>query len=127
MAAVSSSRRQSIPGRIGKVACGVCRNGDDAGNFDDIAGVEVTDFSDLPRGFSRLRIAEQRYAVFTHGDHISSIRRTVNTIWNHWLPISGSSRHMNCRDYARPQRGRSSSMQADTSIRCLHMQLDIDG
>jgi len=79
----------SIPGRIGKVAYGVCCNGDDAGNFDYIAGVEVTDFSDLPREFSRVRIPEQKYAVFTHAEHISTIRRTVNTIWNHWLPMSG--------------------------------------
>ena len=78
-----------IPVRIGKVAYGVCCNGDDAGNFDYIAGVEVTDFSDLPREFARVRIPEQRYAVFTHKDHISTIRRTVNTIWNHWLPASG--------------------------------------
>jgi AraC family transcriptional regulator len=27
--------------------------------------------------------------VFTHADHISTIRRTVNTIWNRWLPQSG--------------------------------------
>jgi len=78
-----------IPGRIGRVAYGVCCNGDDAGNFDYIAGVEVSDFSDLPREFAKVRIPEQRYAVFTHGDHISTIRRTVNTIWNHWLPASG--------------------------------------
>jgi len=78
-----------IPGRIGKVAYGVCCNGDDAGNFDYIAGVEVSDLSDLPREFAKVRIPEQRYAVFTHGDHISTIRRTVNTIWNHWLPASG--------------------------------------
>ncbi|SHK06999.1 AraC family transcriptional regulator [Bradyrhizobium lablabi] len=78
-----------IPGRIGKVAYGVCCNGDDAGNFDYIAGVEVLDFSDLPREFASVRIPEQRYAVFTHRDHISTIRRTVNTIWNHWLPASG--------------------------------------
>ena len=71
---------ENIPGRIGKVAYGVCCNGDDAGNFDYIAGVEVSDFSDLPREFSRVRIPEQRYAVFTHRDHISTIRRTVNTI-----------------------------------------------
>jgi AraC family transcriptional regulator len=79
---------ESIPGRVGRVAYGVCCNGDDSGNFDYIAGVEVSDFSDLPREFSRVRIPEQRYAVFTHRDHISSIRRTVNTIWNHWLPAS---------------------------------------
>jgi AraC family transcriptional regulator len=79
----------NIPGRIGPVAYGVCCNGDDAGNFDYIAGVEVSDFSDLPREFSRVRIAEAKYAVFTHSEHISTIRRTVNTIWNHWLPASG--------------------------------------
>ena len=78
-----------IPGRIGKVAYGVCCNGDDAGNFDYVAGVEVSDFSDLPREFSPVRIPGQRYAVFAHKDHISTIRRTVNTIWNHWLPASG--------------------------------------
>ena len=71
------------------MAYGVCCNGDDTGNFDYIAGVEVSDFSDLPREFSRVRVPEQRYAVFTHRDHISTIRRTVNTIWNNWLPAAG--------------------------------------
>jgi AraC family transcriptional regulator len=80
---------QSFPGRIGQVAYGVCCNGDDAGNFDYVAGVEVADFSDLPRDFSRVRIPEQRYVVFIHTEHISTVRRTVNTIWNHWLPQSG--------------------------------------
>jgi len=80
---------ENIPGRVGQVAYGVCCNADDAGNFDYIAGVEVTDFSDLPREFAHVRIPEQKYAVFTHGDHISTIRRTINTIWNHWLPSSG--------------------------------------
>jgi AraC family transcriptional regulator len=79
----------NVPGRIGKVAYGVCCNGDDAGNFDYIAGVEVTDFSDLPHEFQSVRIPEQRYAVFTHPDHVSTIRRTINTIWNQWLPGSG--------------------------------------
>jgi AraC family transcriptional regulator len=80
---------ESLPGRIGPVAYGVCCNADDSGNFDYIAGVEVADFSDLPREFSRVRIPAQRYAVFTHSDHISTIRRSFNTIWNHWLPSSG--------------------------------------
>jgi AraC family transcriptional regulator len=78
-----------LPARIGKVAYGVCCNGDDAGNFDYVAGVEVADFSDLPREFSRVRIPEQKYAVFTHSEHISTIRRTVGAIWNQWLPQSG--------------------------------------
>jgi AraC family transcriptional regulator len=79
----------NIRDRVGKVAYGVCCNGDDSGNFDYIAGVEVSDFSDLPREFARVRIPAQKYAVFTHSEHISTIPRTVNTIWNHWLPASG--------------------------------------
>ena len=78
-----------VPGQVGRVAYGVCCNSDDSGNFDYIAGVEVRDFSDLPAEFARLRLAAQRYAVFRHRDHISTIRRTVNTIWNTWLPESG--------------------------------------
>src|SRR4029078_2051638 len=79
----------NIPARIGKVAYGVCCNGDDAGNFDYVAGVEVADFSDLSREFARVRSPEQKYAVFPPAEHISTIRRTVSTIWNHWLPASG--------------------------------------
>jgi AraC family transcriptional regulator len=79
----------AIPDRVGKVAYGVCCNGDDSGNFDYVAGVEVADYSDLPREFARVRIPEQKYAVFSHRDHVSTIRRTINAIWNHWLPASG--------------------------------------
>lgn len=78
-----------IADRVGSVAYGVCCNGDDSGNFDYIAGVEVSDFSDLPREFARVRIPAQRYVVFAHTEHISTIRRTVSAIWNHWLPQSG--------------------------------------
>jgi AraC family transcriptional regulator len=79
----------NIPGQIGKVAYGVRCNSDEAGNFDYVCGVEVSDFSDVPAEFARLRIAPQRYAVFLHREHISAIRRTMNTIWSKWLPESG--------------------------------------
>ena len=78
-----------VPTQVGHVAYGVCYNADDAGNFDYLCGVEVSDFSTLPAELNRLRIAAQRYAVFTHREHISTIRRTMNTIWNQWLPASG--------------------------------------
>ena len=79
----------SIPGQIGRVAYGVICNSDDEGNFDYICGAEVPDFSALPAEFSHVRIPEQRYAVFSHREHISAIRRTMNTIWSKWLPESG--------------------------------------
>jgi AraC family transcriptional regulator len=78
-----------IPGQIGHVAYGVLCNGDDAGNIEYISGVEVSDFSRVPKEFSRIRIPEHRYAVFTHRGHISMIRRVWFTIWNKGLPESG--------------------------------------
>jgi AraC family transcriptional regulator len=86
---VFQQKAGDIPDRVGSLAYGVCCNGDDSGNFDYIAGVEVSDFSDLPREFARVRIPAQRYVVFSHAEHISTIRRTVAAIWNHWLPQSG--------------------------------------
>ena len=78
-----------VPGQVGDASYGVCCNGDEAGNFDYICGVKVTDFSDLPAELARLRVPAQRYAVFSHRDHISTIRRTFSTIFNKWLPKSG--------------------------------------
>jgi AraC family transcriptional regulator len=74
-----------ILGQVGRAAYGVCCNTDDAGNFDYVCGVEVKDFSRIPPDWSRVRIPEQRYAVFAQREHISTIRSTWQTIWNHWL------------------------------------------
>ncbi len=79
----------NVPGQIGRVAYGVISNTDEAGNIDYLAGVEVPDFSRLGPELARVRVPEQRYAVFRHRDHISSIRATMFTIFNQWLPESG--------------------------------------
>jgi AraC family transcriptional regulator len=78
-----------IPNQVSHVAYGVRCNADDAGNIDYICGVEVSDFSEMPPEMTRVRIPAQRYAVFAHRDHVSTIRRTWATIWNQWLPNSG--------------------------------------
>ena len=78
-----------IPGQVGHVAYGVLCNSDDAGNTEYISGVEVSDFARVPKEFARLRIPEQKYAVFSHRDHISTIRQVWFTIFNKWLPESG--------------------------------------
>ena len=46
----------------------------------------ISDFARIPKELSRLRIPEQRYAVFTQREHISTIRRTWFTIFNKALP-----------------------------------------
>jgi AraC family transcriptional regulator len=78
-----------VVGQVGGMTYGVSHNMDDFGNFDYLAGVEVSSFADLPDDFSRIRIPEHRYAVFSHRGHISSIPATHNMIWNKWLPESG--------------------------------------
>ena len=79
----------SISGQVGRTAYGVKCNFDDDGNFDYTCGVEVAHFSRVSTDWNRVRIPAQEYAVFTHRDHISTIRSTWATIWNKWLPQSG--------------------------------------
>ena len=78
-----------IPGQVGHSTYGVVYNGDGAGNMEYMAAVEVSDFTRLPKEFAQLRIPEHRYAIFTHREHISTIRRVWATIFNQWLPESG--------------------------------------
>jgi AraC family transcriptional regulator len=78
-----------IAGQIGRVAYGVRWNSDEEGSFDYLCGVEVPGFSSLPPEFAHVRIPAQKYAVFSHRDHISTIRSTWATIWEKWLPESG--------------------------------------
>jgi AraC family transcriptional regulator len=78
-----------IPGQIGSIEYGVVCNGDDSGNMVYMAAMEVSDFARLPEELSRFRIPEQRYAVFVHAGHISTIRQTWQAIFSKWLPESG--------------------------------------
>jgi AraC family transcriptional regulator len=82
-----------IPGQLNTrdqhVSYGVCCNMNEEGNIEYICGVEVRDFNQSPADWSRIRIAQQRYAVFTHEGHISLIRSTWQTIFNKALPASG--------------------------------------
>ena len=75
--------------QTGTSAYGVVYNTDEAGSMDYLCAVEVREFAGLPPEFTTLRIPAQRYAVFTHTEHISAIRNTWNAIWNSWLPQSG--------------------------------------
>jgi AraC family transcriptional regulator len=80
--------RGHVPGQVGATAYGVCYNTDDTG-FDYIAGVEVADISSIPKQFTHLLVAEQRYAVFSHEQHVASVKGTFMAIFNDWLPKSG--------------------------------------
>lgn len=78
-----------IPGQAGRKTYGVCYNFDDTGNFDYMCAVEVSEASPLPPPLTHLPVAAQHYAVFTHRDHISTIGKTWDSIYNEWPKASG--------------------------------------
>jgi AraC family transcriptional regulator len=78
-----------IPGQVGRTAYGVCSNvAQGACDFDYLAGVEVTGFAGLPAEFARMSVPAQRYAIFTHRDHVSKLKNTIETIVKTWLPTA---------------------------------------
>ena len=78
----------NIASQDGPETYGVCCNADNSGSFEYIAGVKVSEFRGLPEEFATVRISAQRYAIFRHPTHVSTLRRTHYTIWNKWLPAS---------------------------------------
>ncbi|WP_161965766.1 GyrI-like domain-containing protein [Steroidobacter cummioxidans] len=78
-----------IPDQVDNVAYGVVHNVDDAGNMEYLCAAQVRDFSRTPPELSTLRIGAQRYAIFKHRDHVSTIGSTLAAIWGRWVPESG--------------------------------------
>jgi AraC family transcriptional regulator len=78
-----------IPDQFDQVAYGIVYNTDDAGNMEYMCGTQVRDFAQTPAELARLRIPPQRYAIFKHRDHVSTISGTFAAIWTRWLPESG--------------------------------------
>jgi len=75
-----------IPGQVGRAAYGACWNSADG--IDYLTGVEVSSSSGLPGDFSVITIPAQKYAVFSHREHVSELRETLDAI-DKWLPGSG--------------------------------------
>jgi AraC family transcriptional regulator len=77
-----------VPDQRGAACFGLCHNYDGEGQFDYLCGVEIARADNLPSGFTLVRLTAQKYAVFTHRNHISTIGNTMKTIWEIWLPSS---------------------------------------
>jgi AraC family transcriptional regulator len=77
-----------IPGQVGRVAYGLCFNAPSPAGIDYLAGVEISSSSGLPSEFTVATIPAQKYAVFSHHEHVSKLRETLDAI-DKWLPGSG--------------------------------------
>ena len=78
----------NIPGQIGKCAYGAKYDGDENGYFNYICAWEVAANTPESTELQYLEIPAQTYLVFTHSDHVSTIRQTGITIWDKYLPQS---------------------------------------
>jgi AraC family transcriptional regulator len=80
----------ATPGQVDKKSYGVCWNMDGRGGLDYLAGVEVKSFDGVPAELTQMTLQPQRYAVFPHAGHISTINQTWMDIFDKWLPKSGA-------------------------------------
>lgn len=74
------------------IVLGICEympNITDESEFSYFAGVEVTDFCDVPNKMLCKTITNSKYAVFTHKDPLTKLKDTYNFIYGVWLPQSG--------------------------------------
>lgn len=78
-----------VPGQVGRSAYGVCVDCAGADTFEYVCGVEVENFKNVPANWARLQIPATTYAVFPHDGHVSTLRCTVQSILEDWLPTSG--------------------------------------
>ena len=78
-----------VPGQVGQDSYGVCWNYKQGCGFDYLTGVEVSDKTKLPKEFKHIDLPAQRYAIFTHSEHVSAIPKTLDTIWKSWVPECG--------------------------------------
>lgn len=71
---------------------GICEympNITDESEFSYFAGIEVMDFSDIPKEMLIKTIPNSKYAVFTHKGSLSKLKDTYTFIYGIWLPQSG--------------------------------------
>lgn len=77
-----------MPGQRGNFTYGVVADFEEDCSFGYLAGVEVSPTADLDEGMGYIDIPAQRYAVFAHNGHISTMRRTAYSIWAQYFPNS---------------------------------------
>jgi AraC family transcriptional regulator len=71
-----------------RAAYGVCHQMDARG-FRYLCGVRLADEGDVPEGADVVRVPAQRYAVFVHRGHVSTLCETCDAACREWLPASG--------------------------------------
>lgn len=79
-----------IPGQKGNTTFGMVANMARAGDtYFYLAGVEVSDLAGLDSSLTGFRLPAQRWAVFPHEGHVTTIVATVAAVFTQALPSAG--------------------------------------
>jgi len=82
-----SPYRGWLPQQVDRRSYGVLLEAEaPVGRFDYFTAVEVERFDRLNSDWDRLEVPAQRYAVFAHKDHVSTLRKTLHSVFSHSLP-----------------------------------------
>jgi AraC family transcriptional regulator len=80
----------AVPHQKGRAAFGlVARMASDGKDYFYLAGVEVSELSDLDDGLTGVKLPAQRWAIFPHEGHITTIVSTIDAIFCKALPAAG--------------------------------------
>ena len=74
-----------IPGQVNSVGYGLCFQESDG--IDYLTGFEVSSLKGLPAELFHSNIPAQTYAIFSHGEHVSKLRSTLDAI-HEWCSAS---------------------------------------
>ena len=78
-----------IGGKVESIPVGVIGPIDGDGRFDYGCAVQVDGSAAPAAPMRQLNVPAQRYALFPHTGHVSTIRSTYSAIWNQVLPENG--------------------------------------
>ena len=82
----------NIAGQIDRKTYGVCFELSESGQgIDYLSGVEVSSPSGLPAEFATVSLPAQKYAIFTHREHVSKLRDALDAISQRWRPEWGEA------------------------------------
>ena len=90
----------AVSGKNSGTAYGVVWTGGEPDSINYFCGVEVAHNAKIPAEFIRVSISAQRFAKFSHHDHVSKLHETEMAIMDNWM---AEHRDQLVRDQKLPQ------------------------
>lgn len=79
-----------IDHKVAEPPVGITTGSNDDG-IEYVCAAGVAKFGSVPKNCVKLTLQPTTYAIFTHDDHVTQIRKAYEAIWNDWFPKSGKT------------------------------------